>query len=1146
VIWQIGKQDNSASDLQPYTYNAGSGQPGVTLDIKEAANGWPRYHPGSGNGNLGGVPHPFTLRFELPKAPRGVFYLNLGLLFRQPRIPTLRLEVNGHAGKFYLYPKLSFALGDEEDSFNPIHSSELKRISLPARYLHAGVNLLTITCLDEPGVVTRHTTVGGPGDSGLCYDSLSFWNDPDAVYDETVSVFLQPTVFYRRAGEGLVEDCWLIIRYPASWRGGRAHFSVGEFKAQVEVTPGNEFGEERYKLQIPDGTPAGVAQTEIVDTAGKARRANDADFAPKRKWKVFYAPHMHLDVGYTDYQAKVAEVHAREVDRLLDVLKSNPEFRFNLDGSWILDQWLPTRSAELSRQFEEQARAGTLSVNALYAGFLTQALSLEELYRGLYVSKQLETRLGVPFDTAYITDVPSHSWSLASALAASGIRYFASGGNQARGPLLVHGRWNRHSPFWWEGPDGARVLAWYAYHYHQLRAVFGIPPALEAGPGGLSLFLQAYEGDDYAPDAVLLYGTEVENVTLSFEDTTLATRWNAQYAFPKIVNCRFADFFRYVEERYGNKLQVVRGDSGAYWEDGVGTMASSTSVYRSSQTRALAADALASLTSSFDRALRFPLELSRGIWRNLMLYGEHTVISYRGPRQPEHEEMTGQLQVKTERAAQAARDIDELMRRGMSQLADQIATQGENLIVFNPLSWQRSGLVSTQVDIGTTLLNVAADKPVPFEVVEERDGYQTIRFWAYDVPSLGYKVYRMGHGQPTLAARSEPESNVFQNKFYRVTLDPVRGAIRSLYDKELGRELVDSSSPYLLNEYIYVSGGGSEKGRGEMDAGGDATQITHLARHLPSAELTVHHPEEGEIESVQKTPWGHLVRLSARAANTPMIETEIYMPDNEKRLEFRNRIRKDLTYAKEAGYFAFPWAATNPTFRFDSASGWINPEQDLLLGGCNEWFAPQNWVNVQDSNASMSLAMVDAPLVSLSDINRGRWPARFEKSSPTVFSYALNNYWFTNTPPGQSGEFVFRYALTSGGSFLPVRVARFAREVRAPLEVSHLQSFDKILDREPRQGSLPGGEASMVQVEPDDVAIVALKGAEDGDGIVLRLQELAGRAAEGRIEFPLVSIASAQEANGVEVPGKTLDADAHSVRFSIRPHQVLTLRLRMK
>jgi len=52
--------------------------------------------------------------------------------------------------------------------------------------------------------------------------------------------------------------------------------------------------------------------------------------------------------------------------------------------------------------------------------------------------------------------------------------------------------------------------------------------------------------------------------------------------------------------------------------------------------------------------------------------------------------------------------------------------------------------------------------------------------------------------------------------------------------------------------------------------------------------------------------------------------------------------------------------------------------------------------------------------------------------------------------------------------------------------------------------------------------VSAIKGAEDGEGIVFRVQEINGKQAEGKITLPLLIIASAREANAVEAPGKDL------------------------
>jgi hypothetical protein len=1083
--------------------------------------------------------------FSLAEVPRGVFHLNLSLLSRQPRAPALQLEINGHRGFYYVDPRLGYSLADAADAFNPIHASAQRRISLPARYFRAGENRLTLTCVDEPATVTTDVTLGGPGDSGLYYDALSLLQSPDASFQEPLSISFEPTVFYRQGASGLEEECRLTVRYPDTWDGGKATITLGKFTTSVEVPKKLGFGEARYRVDVPEGTLAGAVRIDLVSTSGprrvaKGRQTFSMDFTPSRKWKVFYAPGVHQDIGYTDYQAKVAEVHARNIDRLLDVYGNHPGYRFNLDGSWTLEQWLLARAPEARRKFGEEARAGRIGMNAFYGNFWTETLSLEELYRGLYFSKQIERSLGVPFETAWATDVPSYSWSMPSVLAMAGIRYFAAAANQTRGPLVAYGHWNARSPFWWEGPDGQRVLAWYSYHYIQLRALFGLPPPPETCGDGLARFLQLYERADYVPDAVLVFGTDTDNVSADFQDADFVERWKTRYVYPQIIPARFGEFFRYLEDNYAARLPVVRGDGGAYWEDSVGTSAQATGRYREGQTRALAAEALATLVATLRPLFRFPQELGQDLWRNLLLYGEHTFTSFRAVTQPGRDDVTEQTRVKVGRANRAASAIDELMRRGLSQLADLIPTEGENLIVYNPLGWMRSGLVLVDVDAGTTLTDLARGRPVDYDVVAARDGFATIRFWVQEVPSFGYKVYKLGRGQVVPPGRAEPQTNIVQNRFYRITFDPTRGAIKSIFDKELGRELVDTSSPYALNEYLYVAGGGSEAGRGE---GAEATQLTYNVETLPLAELTIHRAEQGQIVSVEKTPWGHVVRLEARAQRTPEIETEILLPDDVKRIEIRNHIQKELVYAKEAAYFAFPWAAANPTFRFDIANGWVDPEKDLLEGAASEWFAPQHWVNVEDGTTSVTLAVVDAPLVSLSDINRRRWPRNFSKTSPAVFSYVLNNYWFTNTPAGQSGDFLFRYVITSGPRFDPAQAARMGREARTPLEVSTIRSNDKTIGA---GGILSPAQASLAEARPENVLISALKTAEDGQGLMVRVLETAGRSSEAQLTLPLSTIASADACNAVEDCGGALERDAHSVKFSIGPHQVRTIRVLTK
>ena len=91
----------------------------------------------------------------------------------------------------------------------------------------------------------------------------------------------------------------------------------------------------------------------------------------------------------------------------------------------------------------------------------------------------------------------------------------------------------------------------------------------------------------------------------------------------------------------------------------------------------------------------------------------------------------------------------------------------------------------------------------------------------------------------------QSDSATLENSYYRVTLDPETGAIQSIFDKELNRELVDASSPYKFNQYIYVTG--ADKPRN--------TALEYKPT-LPKPVLEPHGASGGHLISVVKTPFG--------------------------------------------------------------------------------------------------------------------------------------------------------------------------------------------------------------------------------------------------------------------------------------------------
>lgn len=69
---------------------------------------------------------------------------------------------------------------------------------------------------------------------------------------------------------------------------------------------------------------------------------------------------------------------------------------------------------------------------------------------------------------------------------------------------------------------------------------------------------------------------------------------------------------------------------------------------------------------------------------------------------------------------------------------------------------------------------------------------------------MGYKTFEIVFKQPSTDTGTVTINNAsIENHFYKLQLNPDKGTIQSLYDKELNCELVDSSSPWELGAFIY-------------------------------------------------------------------------------------------------------------------------------------------------------------------------------------------------------------------------------------------------------------------------------------------------------------------------------------------------------
>ncbi|HZO99304.1 MAG TPA: polysaccharide lyase family protein [Terriglobia bacterium] len=1129
-IWQIGTFDESSHEFKVdgINYADAAQDPVYTIGKSDPAKDWHAFQPGSGNGRAGFRPHPVTVKFDVPAPPKGVFTLKVGLLAYSPRLPRLQVEMNGHRGLFYQHPKLNYTGGDTASVFIPNYAYGIITAEIPAGFLNKGANTLVLTAVDEPTERDDSQPSLGIGNSFLTYDALELSNDPAArPAANQASAEVVPTIFYKSKNGQLLELVDVYVRGGGRRGMGRVTLQLGKEKFTQPLQSRREFGEERVEFEVPEFK--GPAKGELTITSNRHSSRISVELTPGKKWNLLVVPNEHLDIGYSDYPTKVAEIQSRAIDEAIEMIRTNPDFRYSLDAYWCAEQFLLGRSAEQKQRFFDLVAQKKIIVPAQYASNATGFPSLEDTIRSLYPSYQFNLKHGGNFDFANITDVPSYSWSYASVMAAAGLKYFVAASDNWRAPVLLFSRLNEKSPFWWEGPDGGRILMWYSRHYIQVASLFGLPPQVGAGRDSLPIFLQAYDHPDYRSDGALIYGTQVENTDLFPQQAALATNWNRVYAYPKLQFTGFAEAMQYIASQFGDSIPVVRGDGGPYWEDGLATDAYITAVARSNEQRALAAEKFSTISSLVNPAVRPDSEALRLLWNNLLMFDEHTWTADRSWRDPEHAETIRQGEIKNSRATNGKLLLEQLLDRAMASIADYIQRPSGTLVVFNPLNWERSSLVEVDINKDVELLDIATQQAVPFEVLRTGEGYRHIRFLAEKVPAVGYKCYALQPARSEPAAPSESSTTTIENPYYRVSLDADSGAVRSILDKELNRELVDSTSPYRFNQYVYVTGADKPRNR--------ALEYNPV---LPLPDLQPHGATGGRLISVTKVPYGTVARLESSAVNTPRVETEVVLFDSQKKIEFINHVRKTKVYTKEAVYFAFPFAMDHPEFRYETQNGFVNPAKDMIKGAGLEWFSVQHWVAANQDNISVALVPVDGHLVTLGDIVRGTWPKEFGTRKGTIFSYLMSNYWETNWPAGQGGDFTFRYVMTSGATIDPGALSRLGWESMSPLEINEIKTQDKAITP-PRP--LDRAQSSFLQVNEPNVVLVTWKRAEDDRGTILRFVEVAGKSSTASISTPLLNIDSAWKCNAVEENKQALSVSTHGLEFPVKAFEIVTIRV---
>jgi alpha-mannosidase len=863
---------------------------------------------------------------------------------------------------------------------------------------------------------------------------------------------------------------------------------------------------------------------------------------------IYVVPSSHWDLGFIAPPEEVLPRLKPHIDELIANAKADPEFRWTIESTWQVREWLSrTSDPNEIQSFVNLVNKGQIQLSAVYGSMHTEFMGAEALNRIVYDMKAIEKHLGVKTDFAIMDDVPGFTSRLPQVLARSGVKYFVNGSNLFLygGTSLTPGK----MPFYWTSPDGSSVLTWQTQSrlggYTEAMADYYLDPdsvepytqehfypkelmgksRLEIMQSGVDKLLAKYKESAYPYDSLmLLYLHDFVSSNREAKQLLPAVReWNASGKEPKIVVATPAEFFHHMETTYGkDAFARFSGDYSGLWSEVKINSPVISADARWVQDHLPVAETIWSLLTfrNFTSLPEGNLEDTR---LNLYKYEEHSGAAQIGwPKLMSRLEVDQQNREYVHYTSTGRQDIQHLIDSGLQTLLGQKQGNGETIVVFNPLSWTRTDVARLKLRDGQQVSGVR-DSRTGIVLPVQKTADDEIVFLAKDVPAVGYRSYRIVAGQTTVASAVEQnQSDTLENAFFRLALRPQDGSISSLYDKALKQELVDSTGEKAANQ---------------------------LLRWIPTENLVA----GWSNVQIMKESGPVFSRLIVRRYGSFWPETEVTLCNGVSKVQMQNTLDRDkmpFVSSNQAGeYYSFQFP-----FRFKgSASIWLEDgigfhriPEDYLPGARTDAGAPLHSLvlsgELGGKQASITLAQRESFFDYFPGLPGVKGPNTFMNSvRATVMrkqdqgdTRDLGMVNFSTVEPGLSAVSSFSFSLTvKEGPLDAVSSYRQGLEENIPLIADQLNG-----------AMAPATDnASFFSLSADNVTLLAFKPSADGkpEHYILRLQEIAGKSAEAEIKTPLkvteamlVSMTEDAELGPLNTP---------PLKVQLKPHETLTLQL---
>lgn len=479
----------------------------------------------------------------------------------------------------------------------------------------------------------------------------------------------------------------------------------------------------------------------------------------------------------------------------IDRMDEYPDFVFTCD-QMVLLAYVEESDPELFERIKERVADGRW-VNT--GGWWVEPdcnLPMGESFarQGLLGQRYLQSRFGKPATAGMNVDPFGHNVMIPQILRLQGMEsycFLRPGPHESR---------LNESAFWWEAPDGSRVLAW------RIPFEYCSPPGSVAGQTEKSL------GQINEPDGthMIFYGVGNHGGGPTKANIESIHRMDTMGSFGEMILSSPPQFFAALEEELGEQgleaLPVWRDELQQHAAGCYSAHSGIKAWQRRAQMNVLNAERWAAIMG-YTHGIEYPRADMTRAWENVAFNQFHDTLPG-SAIEPAYDDARDQL---GEAVAIAKRSIT----RAHNVLAREVQVDFEEgtqpILVFNPHPWPLSTDIEMQYGVQPTGVHVvdADGVPTPSQMIQstattDDKGRGAVAFRA-DVPALGYRLYRLRSGpQPDVNRDSGPvraSSTLLENQYVRAEFDPHTGWLTSLLDKASGVDVIKGAE----GEHIQIS-----------------------------------------------------------------------------------------------------------------------------------------------------------------------------------------------------------------------------------------------------------------------------------------------------------------------------------------------------